>query len=108
MFGCFSFCKLLPLKQFNFSNYLAIFSKRYFYQPFFNSMILGVLTAFSGTLIGFTFAYAITRTPIPFKRFFRLAATFPIISPPFIVSLAAILLFGRSGRLTPFLQKIIG
>lgn len=99
---------LIVDKQFSFSNYLAIFSKRYFYQPFLNSMILGALTAFSGTLLGFTFAYAITRTPIPFKRFFRLAATFPIISPPFIVSLAAILLFGRSGSLTPFLQKIIG
>lgn len=95
-------------KQFNFSNYLAIFSKRYFYQPFLNSMILGALTAFAGTFLGFTFAYTITRTPIPFKRFFRLAATFPIISPPFIVALAAILLFGRSGSLTPFVQKIIG
>jgi len=95
-------------KQFNLSNYLAIFSKRYFYQPFLNSMILGALTAFAGTLLGFTFAYAITRTPIPFKRFFRLAATFPIISPPFIVALAAILLLGRSGSLTPFIQKVIG
>jgi len=99
---------LIVEKQFNFSNYLAIFSKRYFYQPFLNSMILGACTAFTGTFLGFTFAYAITRTPIPFKRFFRLAATFPIISPPFIVSLAAILLFGRSGSLTPFVQKIIG
>ena len=99
---------LIVDKQFDLSNYLAIFSKRYFYQPFLNSMILGACTAFAGTLLGFTFAYAITRTPIPFKRFFRLAATFPIISPPFIVSLAAILLFGRSGSLTPFVQKIIG
>jgi iron(III) transport system permease protein len=99
---------LIVEKQFNLSNYLAIFSKRYFYQPFLNSMILGACTAFAGTLLGFTFAYAITRTPIPFKRFFRLAATFPIISPPFIVSLAAILLFGRSGSQTPFVQKIIG
>ena len=99
---------LIVEKQFSFSNYLAIFSKRYFYQPFLNSMILGACTAFTGTFLGFTFAYAITRTPIPFKRFFRLAATFPIISPPFIVSLAAILLFGRSGSLTPFVQKIIG
>ncbi|MEW6672743.1 MAG: iron ABC transporter permease [Thermodesulfobacteriota bacterium] len=99
---------LIVEKQFNLSNYLAIFSKRYFYQPFFNSIILGACTAFAGTLLGFTFAYAITRTPLPFKRFFRLAATFPIISPPFIVSLAAILLLGRAGSLTPFIQKVIG
>jgi iron(III) transport system permease protein len=94
--------------QLDFSNYLAIFSKKYYFQPFLNSMILGVWTASTGTLLGFAFAYAITRTPIPFKRFFRLTATFPIISPPFVVALAAILLFGRSGTLTPFLEKIIG
>ena len=95
-------------KQFDISNYVAIFSKRYFYQPFINSIVLGVCTAFAGTLLGFSFAYAITRTPIPFKRFFRLTATFPIISPPFVVALAAILLFGRAGSLTPFVEKIIG
>ena len=94
--------------QFDLSNYQAVFSKRYYYQPFINSIILGVLTASTGTLLGFVFAYAITRTPIPFKRFFRMTATFPIISPPFVIALAAILLFGRAGGLTPFVEKIIG
>ena len=94
--------------QFDLSNYQAVFSKRYYYQPFINSIILGVLTASTGTLLGFVFAYAITRTPIPFKRFFRMTATFPIISPPFVIALAAILLFGRAGGLTPYVEKIIG
>ena len=95
-------------KQLDFSNYLAIFSKRYYFQPFFNSMILGISTATVGTVVGFIFAYALTRTPIPFKNFFRVIATFPIISPPFVVALAAILLFGRSGVLAPYLSQIIG
>ncbi len=94
--------------RFDISNYVAVFSKRYFFQPFLNSMLLGVLTACTGTLVGFVFAYAITRTPLPFKQFFRLAATFPIISPPFVIALAVILLFGRAGGLTPFVKKIIG
>jgi len=99
---------LIVHKQFDLSNYLAIFSKRYYFQPFINSMILGMLAATAGTILGFVFAYAITRTPLPFKRFFRMTATFPIISPPFIVALAAILLFGRAGSLTPILRRIIG
>jgi len=99
---------LIVNHKLDFSNYLAIFSKRYYYQPFFNSMILGVYTATLGTIIGFVFAYALTRTPLPFKNFFRLTATFPIISPPFVVALSAILLFGRAGTLTPYLNKIIG
>jgi iron(III) transport system permease protein len=99
---------LIVDKQFDLSNYLAIFSKRYYFQPFINSVILGVLAGTAGTILGFVFAYAITRTPLPFKRFFRMTATFPIISPPFVVALAAILLFGKSGSLTPFLSRIIG
>jgi len=99
---------LIVHKQFDLSNYLAIFSKRYYFQPLINSMILGMLAATAGTMLGFVFAYAITRTPLPFKRFFRMTATFPIISPPFIVALAAILLFGRAGSLTPILRRIIG
>ena len=99
---------LIVNKQFDLSNYLAIFSKRYYFQPFINSMILGILAATAGTILGFVFAYAITRTPLPFKRFFRMTATFPIISPPFVVALAAILLFGRAGSITPILSRIIG
>jgi iron(III) transport system permease protein len=99
---------LIVNKQFDLSNYLAIFAKRYYFQPLINSMVLGILAATAGTVLGFVFAYAITRTPLPFKRFFRMTATFPIISPPFIVSLAAILLFGRAGSLTPVLSRIIG
>ncbi len=94
--------------QWDFSNYLAVFSKRYFFQPFINSIVLGIYTATMGTIAGFIFAYALTRTPLPFKYFFRLTATFPIISPPFVVALAAILLFGRAGTLTPWLKNLIG
>lgn len=94
--------------HFDISNYLAVFSKSYYFLPFFNSMILGACTATAGTLIGFIFAYGITRTPLPFKTFFRMTATFPIISPPFVVSLAAILLLGRAGTITPFLTRIFG
>jgi len=95
-------------KKFDLSNYLAVFSARYYYQPFLNSIILGAITGTAGTIMGFVFAYALTRTPLPFKGFFRQTVTFPIISPPFVVALAAILLFGRAGSLTPFLQKILG
>jgi len=56
-----------------------------------------------GTLIGFIFAYAITRVDIPWKRFFTVTATFPIIAPPFMMSLSAILLFGKQG----FVSKMI-
>jgi iron(III) transport system permease protein len=95
-------------EKFDPSNYAAVFSARYYFQPFLNSIVLGTITATTGTIMGFGFAYALTRTPLPLKGFFRQAITFPIISPPFVVALSAILLFGRAGSLSPILQRLIG
>jgi iron(III) transport system permease protein len=94
--------------RFDPSNYQAVFSAAYYYQPLLNSILLGAITATTGSFVGFVFALAITRTPLPFKGFFRQTATFPIISPPFVVALSAILLFGRAGSLASYLSRIIG
>ncbi len=91
-----------------FGNYIEVMKKSYYIQPFINSMILGVLTATIGTFIGFIFSYAITRTPMKGKKIFRLIATFPIVSPPFVIALAAILLFGRSGVFGGMFGNIYG
>jgi iron(III) transport system permease protein len=61
-----------------------------------------VTVATVGTLIGFLFAYVQVRVPLPrlLKRFMHLMALLPIVSPPFALALAAIVLFGRSGLIT--------
>lgn len=89
--------------------FLQFFSgQRYVIKPFFNSLIVASLVAVTSTLVGFIFAFATTRTDIPGKRFFRLVATIPIVSPPFIMALAAILLLGRNGLITSFTERYIG
>ncbi len=72
---------------------------------FRNSMLLGIVTALIATVVGYIFAYAITRTDIPLKGFFKAIATIPIISPPFVLSLSMIFLFGRNGLIT---RKLLG
>jgi len=78
--------------------------RSYIIRPFLNSLTVGALVALAGTIVGFIFAYAVTRTDIPGKTAFRWIATFPIISPPFLLALSAILLLGRNGVITRFLQ----
>lgn len=78
--------------------------RSYIIRPFLNSLTVGALVALAGTTVGFIFAYAVTRTDIPGKTAFRWIATFPIISPPFLLALSAILLLGRNGVITRFLQ----
>ena len=44
------------------------------------------------------------RTRFPFPRLFRLISILPVITPPFVIGLALILLFGRAGLVTTFLS----
>ena len=44
------------------------------------------------------------RTRFPFPKLFRLISILPVITPPFVIGLALILLFGRSGMVTAFLS----
>lgn len=71
-------------------------------QILINTVILGIVVATIGTLIGFLFAYVQVRVPLPryLKRFMHLMALLPVVSPPFALALAAIILFGRSGLIT--------
>ena len=77
--------------------FFDLLSKRYNVLPLIHSLTLGVAVSILSTVIGFIFAYAVTRVDIPWKRFFNVTATFPIIAPPFMMSLSAILLFGKQG-----------
>ncbi len=70
-----------------------------------DTLVMGVLTASGGTLLGFIFAYAIVRCNLPGKRYFHILALVPTVSPPFAISLATILLFGRNGLIT---RRLLG
>ncbi len=77
-----------------------LFSKSYNRQPLYNSIVLGICVALLGTIVGFACAYAVTKTDMRFKRFLQATTLLPIISPPFVIALSAILLFGRNGIIT--------
>ncbi|MBR1920248.1 MAG: iron ABC transporter permease [Spirochaetales bacterium] len=93
-------------KELDLSIIKSTFSDKYFWQAFRNSLILGITSAALSTLIGFIFAFSIVRSDMRGKPFFNLIATLPIIAPPFVMSLAMIILFGRSGLITRGLFNI--
>ena len=62
-----------------------------------NTMVLGVLVGAIGTLIGFILAYSQVKLQFKGKRLLHLISLMPIVSPPFAVATAAIVLFGRNG-----------
>ncbi|WP_311759041.1 ABC transporter permease [Paracoccus broussonetiae] len=72
------------------------------------TFFLAICTATASTALGLAFALVATRTNVPFKKALRLLSILPIITPPFVVGLALIMLLGRSGTITQFVQTMTG
>ena len=89
-------------------NISYVFTKTDFFRAFWNSVKLGLFVGLMATIVGFVYAFAVTRTKLPGKKFFNIMAILPILSPPFVISLAVMLLFGRSGLITKNLLHIRG
>ena len=73
-----------------------------------NTLYLGATTALTCTLLGLCFALVVTRTDFRWKRSLRALTLLPIITPPFVIGLALILLLGRNGALTQFVASWLG
>ena len=73
-----------------------------------NTIVLAVLTAFASTTLGLAFALIALRTKFRFKAPLRVMTVLPIITPPFVIGLALILMFGRSGAVSGILFRTFG
>ena len=69
-----------------------------------NTLFLAVVVGAGTTLLGLAFALIAIRTGFRFKPVLRVLTVLPIITPPFVIGLALILLFGRSGAVTALLM----
>ena len=73
-----------------------------------NTALLALAVATGSTLLGMAFALVAVRTNFRAKGLLRLLTVLPIITPPFVIGLALILLFGRSGMVTGVLADLFG
>jgi len=81
-------------------NYQAYFRTPALFRSIWNTIDISLVTAFFSTVFGFMYAYALTRTRIRFKTFFRYVALIPIFIPTVVHALGLIYLFGRQGVIT--------
>lgn len=90
---------------FSFNNYIESFTSQGNVEIILNTLLLGVVTSTISLIVGFFFAYITVYVKIKGKKIFDFIALLPIISPPFVVALSAIMLFGRQGFVT---RKLLG
>lgn len=84
----------------SFQAYWSVVSSARIRSIFVNTLVLCTTVGAIATAVGLLFAYVVAYVKIPFKGFFRTLAILPVVSPPFVVALSAILLFGRVGLIT--------
>jgi iron(III) transport system permease protein len=65
-----------------------------------NSVLLAIVVSAISTALGFLFALLAERSRLRTRRWFGPVSILPIITPPFVLGLAIIYLFGRRGYIT--------
>jgi iron(III) transport system permease protein len=94
------------LANFTLANFQKYFTTAYTLNALWHSLYVAIATTIIVTVIIFFYAYAMTRTTIAGKTFFRNVIMMPLVAPSIVQALALIYLFGRNGLITAHLLKI--
>jgi len=84
----------------SFAPLARVLSEPYNRQAIYNTLLLGLTVAVLGTILAALYAYAMTRVEMPGKAVWHFLALLPTISPPILMALSLILLYGRRGLVT--------
>ena len=86
-----------------------IFAMHTFRTAISNTLKVGFTVGIFSTIIGLLFAYVEVYVKVRTKfmaGLFQVVSMLPVVSPPFVLSLSMIMLFGKAGIITRYLLKI--
>ncbi len=92
-----------PVKSFGAANFTRYFSTPALFQSIGNSLYIAVISTVITVVLAFWFAYALSRSCMKYKGFFRLVAMMPILVPSLLPGIALVYLFGNQGMLKDLL-----
>jgi iron(III) transport system permease protein len=81
------------------ANYVRYFSTPALFQSIGNSLWVSILSTVITVPLAFVYTYALTRSRMPFRGFFKTVALVPILVPSLLPGLALVYLFGNQGLL---------
>lgn len=73
-----------------------------------NSALLAIVVGLFSTLLGLALALLVQRGGRRYAGLLRLMSVLPIVTPPFVIALAIVVLFGRTGLITGWLDTWVG
>jgi iron(III) transport system permease protein len=81
------------------ANYAKYFSTPAMVTSAEHTIVIGVITTVIVVGLAFLYAYALTRSCIPFKGLFRIIALIPILAPSLLPAISLVYLFGNQGMI---------
>lgn len=89
------------------ANYAKYVSTPSLVTSLINTFWMAIATALISVVLGFIYAYALTRTAMPGKFIFRVLGLLPLYIPPLANAIGLVYLFGNNGLLTKGLFGIL-
>jgi iron(III) transport system permease protein len=90
---------------FNFDNFFQSIS---YQKAFIHSLVVSLSVTIIATLLALPAAFAISRISMPFRNILLALSVIPLISPPFIGAYSWVILLGKSGIATHYIQSWLG
>jgi iron(III) transport system permease protein len=94
--------------QFTLANFQEFFTDRFYLRSLWNSLLLGVATVLTTSVIGIAVAFLIIRYDFPYRNLFGYLTMLPMILPPLVGVLGFVFVLGRAGTVNVLLHDWFG
>lgn len=102
--NAFRRAQIRPTESTGIGNYLTYVNTPSLFFSVYNSLFIALTTTVIVIVLAFFYAYALTRSCMPFKGFFRIVALIPILAPSLLPAISLVYLFGNQGILKGILM----
>lgn len=88
--------------------YKEFFQASYYWDALLNSVLSAIVTTIIVLFLSINISLYVTRSNSFLAKTYKGVALLPLVAPPFIFSLSLIILFGRTGVVTDYVNSIVG
>ena len=92
--------------RFTWENYLNFFKYPSYWRSFSHSILIGLISAVGAIIVGVPLGFMVARWNVIGKPLIITLSTLPLMLPTFIAAFAWIILLGRGGIITKYIETL--
>ena len=93
---------------FTLKNFYDFFTDSYYLKSLLNSLLLGIGTVITTSILGITIAFLLLRYEFPGRNLFSYLTIIPMIMPPLVGVMGFVFILGRAGTVNVILMDYLG